>query len=315
MSLFGKTPEQKARQHMEEQKNYGITGSYQKRYLFTLEQAHAITPGYTYRNMIKGAFDCGLERINPATSVQKWSIEMRDLEFDWNPQAQPELYFLFAFPYRMDIEIDVSGQVTGGKTWVNYAEGWKKKYKQEIFERMGKTERADNFYGSLRGQDDAFAVELLKINPLVTALGNVAALNYRLNSEPSVAGEFGERYTGELVKTDYFGEDLPLPLKTTWLQKETGDAETEEWIRLGGLLAEKYPEDGFRRMMRKVTGIFNLEVPMHVEFSEYYHLSQPREGFRQLLSCGMRTQTHIRDVWLKHEDLEMIEDGKGVVYG
>lgn len=315
MSLFVKSPEQQARQHIEEQKNDGITGSYKKRYRFTLEQAHLIAPGYNYRNIVKGALDCGLIHTHPTTLTQKWSIELRDLEFDWNPQAQPELYFLFAFPYRMDIEIDISGKVLEGQTWVDYADGWKKKYKKALFERMGKTEHADNFYHSLCSKDDDFAVELLKNNPLVIALGNVAALNYKLNNEPAAAGEFGERYTAEFIKTDYFGEDLPLPLNTTWIQKETGDAETEEWIRLGGLLAEKYPEDGFRRMMRNVTGIFNLEVPVHVDFSEFYRLEQPYKGFRQILSCGLRTQSLIKDVWLKHEDLEMIEDEKGVVYG
>ena len=143
----------------------------------------------------------------------------------------------------------------------------------------------------------------------------MAVLNYRLNSEPAEKGEFGERFTGELILPDYFGKDIPLPLKTTWLERETGNEKTEEWIRLGGLLEEKYPEESFRRMIRKVTGIFNLEVPLYVDFSEFYRLTQPREGFRQMLCCGLRTQTLIKDVWLKHEDLEMNEDGKGVVYG
>ena len=155
----------------------------------------------------------------------------------------------------------------------------------------------------------------MKNNPLLIALGNVIALDYKISNEPESEGEFGERFTSELVKPDYFGEDIPLPLKTTWLERETGDGKTEEWIRLGGLLEEKYPEEAFRRMMRKITGIFNLEAPVHVDFSEFYRLNQPWKGFRQMLCCGMRTQTLIKDVWLKYEDLEMNEDGKGVVYG
>ena len=316
MSWLIKSPEQKVQQYIREQKNYGIDGSYKKRYRFTLEQTQCIAPGCGYRNIVKGVFDCGLRHINPDTYTQKWSIEMRDLEFDRNPQAQPEMYFLFAFPYRMDIMIDAAGRVTQGNTWVNYADGWWKKYKKEIKEWIGDTDRAKNLHNELYGNmDKAYAVELLNNNPLVVALGNVVALNYKLNNEPDTAGEFGERYTAELIKTNYFGEDLSLPLKTTWLKKETDDANTEEWIRLGGLLTEKYPEEDFRRMMRQVTGIFNLEVPLRVDFSEFYRLEKPYEGFRQIVSCGLHTQTLIKDVWFKYEDLEMIEDGKGVVYG
>jgi hypothetical protein len=316
MSWFTlKSPEGQAKQYIEEQKKYGVTGSFKKRYNFTLNQQQWIAPGYSSRNTIKGVFDCGLEHTDPKTFTQTWSIELRNLVFDWNPQALPEIYFLFAYPSRINVRIDTSGHITDGSTWVNYADKWGKKYKNEVFTRIENPERANNFYNSLCGTNHELAVGLLRNNPLMTALGNVANLDYRLNSEPSDKGEFGERYTGELVKENYFGEDIHLPLKTTWLKKETGDEKTEEWAHLGGLIAEKYPEEAFRRMMRKATGIFNLEVPMHVEFSEFYRLTKPVEGFRQTVCCGLCMQTIVRDVWLKHEDLEMNEDGKGVVYG
>jgi len=308
--------EKKAKEAIEKQRNYGVTGNYKKRFQFTLEQEQWIAPGYGYNNKIKGVLDCGLFRTNSVTNTQTWSIEMRDLEFDWNPRALPESYFLFAYPYRMDVEIDKSGKITKGSTWINYAEGWRKKYKDEIFRRMSNPERADTFYHSFCGNPNhTLAVKLLKNNPLLIAFGNVIALNYKLNNEPEPKGEFGERYSSDLIKTDYFGEDIPLPLKTTWLEKETGDEKMEEWIRLGGLQKEKYPEEDFRRMLRQVTGIFNLEVPVHVDFSEFYRLSQPWKGFRQILCCGAHTQTLIKDVWIKNEDLEMNEDEKGVVYG
>ena len=315
MSWFNKSPEERRKEAVAEQKNSGVTGNNKKRYRFKYEQAQWIAPGDAYRNIIRGALDCGLHTVNTATHAQGWSIEIRDLEFDWNPQALPENYFLFAYPYRMDVKIDASGQITGGSTWVDYAEGWRKKYKDEIFQRIDNPERAKTVYDSFYTKNDILALRLLKNNPLLIALGNVIALNYKINNEPEDKGEFGERYTAELIKPDYFGEDIPLPLKTTWLEKETGDEKTEEWMRLGGLLTEKYPEEAFRRMMRKITGIFNLEVPMNVDFSEFYRLAQPlNNGFRQMLCCGMQTQTLIKDVWFKYEDLEMNEDGKGVVY-
>ena len=309
------TPEQRTREAIEMQKNYGITGDYKKRYLFKYEQKQWIAPGYSYNNIVKGAIDCGLVHIHPVLHTQTWSIEMRDLEFDWNPQALPENYFIFAYPYRIDIQIDSSGQVIDGNTWVDYSEEWRKKYKQEIFQRIENPDRAKTFYDSLCEKNHEFTIMLLKNNPMIIALGNVAALNYKINYEPEVKGEFGECYTSELVKKDYFGEDIPLPLKTTWLERNAGDEEIEEWVRLGGLLPEKYPEEDFRRMLRKITGIFNLEVPVYVDFSEFYSLTKPDASFRQIRCCGMRTQSLIKDVWLKHEDLEMKEDGKGVIYG
>jgi hypothetical protein len=317
MSLFGaNTSEKRKKRIAQEERNRGITGAYRKRYRFKLEEQLWTAPGYALHNITKGVFDCGLIRMHPHDYTQTWSIELRDLEFDRNPQALPKSYFLFAFPYRMDIRIDASGQITGGSTWVNYAEGWKKKYKDEIFKTMGDTDRARAFCNSLSANTDrSFAVALLKNNPVVMSLCNAVYLNARINGAPEEKGAFGERYTGEVVKHDYFGEGISLPLKTTWLQRETEDKDTEEWIRLGGLQTEKYSEEAFRRMMRNLTGIFNLEAPMHVEFSEFYRLTRPQEGVRQIQCCGLRTQTLVKDVWLKHEDLEMHEDGKGVVYG
>jgi hypothetical protein len=69
----------------------------------------------------------------------------------------------------------------------------------------------------------------------------------------------------------------------------------------------------FRNLFQQ-TVILLQASPLHVQFSEFYRLTQSVEGFRQIACRGLRMQTLVRDVWLKQEDLEMNEDGKGVVY-
>jgi len=74
-----KSPEQQAKQYIEEQKRCGITGNYPKRYNFTLSQQQWIAPGYTCDNKIKGVFDCGLRT---QTLIKDVWLKQEDLEMD-----------------------------------------------------------------------------------------------------------------------------------------------------------------------------------------------------------------------------------------
>jgi hypothetical protein len=92
--------------------------------------------------------------------------------------------------------------------------------------------------------------------------------------------------------------------------------ETEErWVRFGGLIKEKYQEEEFKRIMRRITDVFNLEVPVYVEHSELYQMDRIRDDFRQIKYMEMNSLSLIKDTWMKSEKLELIMDEKEVVYG
>lgn len=310
------SPEKRAAKAIEEEKNYGIEGEYKRRYTFTIEQKHFIAPQYYSHYRIEGFFDCGLLWNNPSAGTQCWSIEMRNLVFDRNEYTIPEQYFMFSFPYRMDIVFDSSGQLVSGGTWIDVPDRWRHRYKKSIYEQIENKDRAGAFYDMMRSWGKKEALDVLKSNPLTGSLGTICMLNHRLNTSSSIPpGQFGELFTSDLIKKDYFCGKIALPLKTTWLRQELEDEEEERWIRLGGLDREKYQEEDFRKVMREITDVFNLEVPVHVEFSEVYQLERVRDNFRQMKYAEMQTSTLIKDIWAKHEHIELIEDVKGVVYG
>ncbi len=310
------SPEKRAAKAIEKQKNYGVGGKYKRRYRFTIEQKHFIAPKYYSHFLIRGVFDTGLLWDNQSKGTQCWSIEMREPEFDLNEHAAPEYYYMFFFPYRIDIVIDTAGRLLSGDTWIDLPDHWRRRYKKSIYKHIENRDRADEFYRMMRSWDKKEAVKVLNFNPLTVSLGTICMLNHNLNtSPPDIAGEFGEMFTQELIKKDYFCPKIHLPLKTTWLRQEMEDEREERWIRLGGLVKEKYQEADFRKVMRELTDVFNLEVPMHVEFSEFYQLDRLRDDFRRMKYAEMHTQTLIKGIWAKSEHVELSEDEKGVVYG
>jgi hypothetical protein len=309
--------EKKRAARLEQQKNEGVTGRYKRRYHFTLKQQHWITPGYLTRHQMTGQLDCGLIHAG-ADGLQTWSFEMRNLQFDWNPNAVPEIYFLFAYPSRIDLNINKDGKLTDGGTSVNYQERWNRQYKKEIALRLKGDERAENLLHALGGikNNDKLALGLLEVNPLVVALGNMVKLNYNLNHCNEPAGEFGERFTGEIVKENYFSGNIPLPLKTTWIKRETEEENIEEWTHLGGLVKEKYPEYELRKQLRMITGNQNPPTDNpQVEFAELYRMERVSSDFLQLAYGLLQTETLLADTWVKSEELELITDENGIVYG
>ena len=86
-------------------------------------------------------------------------------------------------------------------------------------------------------------------------------------------------------------------------------------MRTGGLVKEKYQEEKFRNVMRQITDIFNLEVPMDVDYSEVYQMDKVSDDFRQIRYVNLYTRTLIDEVWAKEDFLEMTTDEGGVVYG
>ncbi len=302
---------------LDRQRSEGVTGSHKRRYHFTLKQQHWIAPGYLTRHEITGQYDCGLQNTHPG-GLQTWSIELRNLRFDWNPHAAAEIYYLFAYPSRMDIHIDKDGTLTGGITPVDCRERWNRQYKNDISLRLkDDKERAGNLLRALGGSrnNDKLALGLLASNPLVTALCNMVKLNYNLNKRNEQAGAFGERFTGEIVKPHYFSENIHLPLKTTWLQRQPENEDLQEWTHLGGLIKEKYREDELRKMLRMITGNQNPETDVQVEFAEMYRMEPVTDDFLQIGYALLQTETVLTDTWVKSEELEMITDEKGVVYG
>lgn len=318
--LSEETSDKQKQKAIEWQKDRGVTGNYKKRYDFTWEQQQWLAPGYLTKHTIQGKFDCGLNGNNRQSGEQVWSVEMRDLSFDWNEHAVPETYFLAAFPWRMDIKISKEGLFLSGDTWVDYRDAWKMRYKKSIIEHIADKKRAEEFYQSLayggNKADHTLSLSLLKNNPLVIALCHMVYLNYRINNqENEERGEFGEQFTSELVKPDYFYEDIHLPLKTTWLRSDVVNPDQEAWSRVGGPDEEKYQDGELMRLLRKVTGIFNLRVnDLYVDYSELYHVEKIRDDFRQLLYAEQYLETMINQAWMKSERLEMKTDEKGVVY-
>lgn len=282
-----------------------VTESKSRTYSFVWKQIQQIYPGYSIHNRITGRFEWRLKQIE-SKEIQVWSQSIMDLEFDWNPKAVAETYFLFAFPSCMDIKIDKDGSVVGGATDFNLREAWNNAYGNELYERIADQEQADRLYKAINDKNSMrLAVGLLKANPLVEVLGNMIKLNYKLKHENEAAGEFGERFTGEIEKPDYFFEGIGLPLKTTWLRRELENTWEEEWTHLGGLVRDRYREDEMREKLRLATGEQAPSVDVDASFTEVYRMDKIEDD-RRLISYGLfQTWTWIKSLWSKAEELEI----------
>lgn len=283
-----------------------VTEKYNRTYSFVLKQAQRIHPNYLTNNRITGDFEWGLKQAE-SEDVQIWNLKINDLQFDWNPNAVAETYFLFAFPSCIDIKINKEGSVIGGDTDFNICEAWNKTCRNELYERIKDKEQADRLFDAINGsQSKELAVELIKINPITSALCNVVKLNYNLKYNNEEAGEFGERFTGEIEKSNYFFNDIGLPLKTTWLKRALSDEREEEWSHLGGLAADKYKESEMRQKLRLLTGEQNPAIDTDVNFIEVYRMDKLQDDFR-LPSYGLfQTSTQIETLWEKAEECEII---------
>ena len=308
--------EKKQAAEIARQKNEGVTGRYQRRYNFTLKQQHWIAPGILTKHQITGQFDCGL--VNISGGVQTWSIEQRNLQFDWNPNALPEVYAIFSYPSRMDIQIDNQGKIVGGDTHVNFHKRWHTLYKDTCISHLSDAnERKENLLQTFSGRENnlPLALGLLEVNPWVGALCNIVKLNAQIAQANEPPGMFGERFTGEIVKKNYFSEHIHLPLKTTWLQRDIADENMQEWSHVGGLVKEKYQEYELRKMLRMITGSQQLDTDIDVTFAELYRLERMSADLLQIGYCLLQTETLIKDTWVKSEELEMETEENGIIYG
>lgn len=289
-----------------------VADTYHRTYSFVWKQMQYIYPGYLTNNRITGLCEWKLKQIE-SEHIQVWTFRMKDLQFDWNPNSVAEMYFLFAFPACMDIKIDQEGSITGVNTDFDLCSVWNKTYKNELYERIAEKEQADALWEAINGENRMqLALGLLKVNPIVSALCNMIKLNHKLKYNHEPVGEFGERFTGEIEKPDYFAEGIALPLKTTWLKRELENEKEEEWTHLGGLVSDRYREDEVRKMLRLITGEQNPAVDVEVSFTEVYRMDQREDDYR-LISYGLfQTSTRIQSLWEKAEELELtIEKSEG----
>lgn len=60
---------------------------------------------------IKGFINRGIVAINEKEGTQKWSIEFKQVEYDWQKQCIPQLYYLFDAINRIDITINGNGEI------------------------------------------------------------------------------------------------------------------------------------------------------------------------------------------------------------
>lgn len=308
MNWFTKSEEKKKQEQIQWQKDHGIIGYYKRRYAFEHKLRQWIAPGYLTQHNIKGSFDIGLMKTDPKDETQDWSFEIRDLVFDWNNDCIPELYFLFDLPYRMDIRVDKRGQIIANSTWVDYNRDWKEKYKKIIFEKVKDKERADNFYQMVSASSKTMANKLLKINPLVKTLSNVAFINLQKITQPD------NSFEKEQTVVDYFAPQIDLTLSTMWFNRRL-DNQLEEWSNISRLDEDRFKRSDFKAMLRKITNMYNPSTELTLDCNELYRLSKPDNDTKLLEYANTTTQTLIPETWVKEEWLELVLDEKGVVYG
>ena len=316
MGWFTKSKEKSKQDEIQKQKNQGIIGNYQKRFCFEYKQRQFIAPKILTIHNIKGNFDCGLVKSDRNTGNQIWSIEIRDLEFDWNKNVVPENYFLFGFPFRMDIQFNNWGTITNAETWTNYKLDWKEKYRKQIFEQLTEKKRAENFYNLVMSNSKRLSLSMLKINPLIKVLGNLVFINNLTNKGVgNTLGEYGEQFQSKEAIPNYFSSEIHLPLNNIWFRRELNDPILEEWSVISGIDEKQLQERELKDFLRKATGHSNIHLPLVLDSDKYFRLDKIHDNFRHLKYAELTTQTLLRELWVKEEYIELISDEKGVIYG
>ncbi|WP_118976249.1 hypothetical protein [Taibaiella koreensis] len=287
--------------HTAHQETYRVNGHYKKRFSFQYENRHWISGNMAVCS-ISGTLDRGLVLRNEEEGTQKWSFGLQDVQFNRDEGCIPEVYFLFDLYRRIDFKIDKEGRIIAWEIPKEDGDPVKKweALKPEIRSAIQPVERAMAFYTAIRDHitNDRLMASVLEHHILFDLFRRIGSLEQFIRTDAD-----SPSFPFRLQKVDYFGKDLPLPIKACWLQKPVRQHRDYLWINTGGLDETAFKQKEYQQALRALSGNSISDTTLQLEYSQLYDVYRPflEYDFLEIRKAESFLETAVPGAWYKSE--------------
>lgn len=185
-----------------------------------------------------------------------------------------------------------------------FKNNWDKR-SRDIEQHIADINGANRFFALVQKNNDSeeFVKQLLQHHPILNLFMQTIRLQKQLISNADA-----DQLPFDIVKNNYFGVDIHLPVKSCWVQKKAKKSTAEKhWINIGGLNKEQFKQAAFTNQMRTLAGQSMLNTTLQLDYAEYYRLVQPLQNssFLDIAYGESHLETIVNDAWYKQEKIEL----------
>jgi hypothetical protein len=301
----------KSAAELEQEAFPAVTGTDKQSFSFVYTHQHWVA-GRKVAHHITGELAVGVQLESPG--IQKWSILMNNLQYDWTFDCLPETYLLFSCVKRIELYVDEQGKLLDTLYPINqsvYLKEKKRDIKRYITDEK-QLKKLNRFFES-NLSNTRFLQQVLPQNPVIRTLITALLAAGLHNSQPEL-GQIAEPYH----IPGYFGNAAILPIKACWLHEPAKNSDADiTWLRIGGADEQLYKEQNLVAWLSTLNDNFNIGKKLDVDFAEQYRFKPGQKlNVAHLVYAESYLQTIIAEGWYKEEEVIIqANNRKEEIYG